>query len=442
MIPALLLAAATLVSPQYTGNTSAGRREAMWFEHDGISTNPGVKDRFSVVKPVAASEGNAPLLVVLHWRGAGMPGKGVDMQTQVSDDKDAVFSAPDDFFILNLDDIRDYNIIFGRTHDDYWWGATAEYKGPVEEDVQRLYLKPTPCEERILATVEWVAANFPIDRKRIYLCGNSMGGQAATAIGLAHGDVFAAVNANVPATPWYAVGRLGLDDDSNAARFPDPPIYVDWSGVNDPWSRDRHRVIDSRPSRKWPHIVLWGDFGHCGHVSKAREKNDLVERFDWLSARLDEAYPAFTSASCDDVLPWPFSVWKPKTRWFGPCAGDIYEAEMEPGHRAPKAGGMNAFFRWRNIKDGESGFAMELYIASPEELCTTQFAVPEAAVADVAIRRIQSASISAATQVEWSYGEKTGTVPKQPGGPVIIENLPLTRNKETLYLKSVTCKEE
>lgn len=442
MTAAILLAAATLVSPVQTGATVAGRREALWYSHDGTSIDAGTLDRFSVVKPVSASEGKAPLLVVLHWRGAGMPGKGVDMQTALSDSKDAVFSAPDDFYILNLDDMRDYNVLLCRTHDDYWWGATSEYKGPVEEDVPRLRLKATRCEERILATVEWVAENFPIDRNRIYLCGNSMGGQASTAIGLAHGELFAAVNANVPATPWYAVGRLGLDDDANAALFPDPPVYVEWSGVDDVWSRDRHRVVEPLRRRKWPHIVLWGDFGHCGSVSKARVKNALVERFDWLSVRRDDAYPVFTSASCDDLLPWPFAVWKPATRWFGCWAGDIYDAEMEIRHGAKKSGNINAFFRWRNIEDGESGLAMELFIASPEELGAERSAVPEAAIADVTIRRIQSAAIRDAEEVAWSFGGKTGTVPKTPGGPVTIENLPLTRERVALRLKNAKCKEK
>ena len=66
------------------------------------------------------------------------------------------------------------------------------------------------CEKRILDTVEWTVRKLGIDRNRVYICGNSMGGQAAEAIGLAHGEVFAAVNANVPATCWFAAARLGF----------------------------------------------------------------------------------------------------------------------------------------------------------------------------------------------------------------------------------------
>ena len=69
-----------------------------------------------------------------------------------------------------------------------------------------------PCMKRVLDTVEWAVRKFKIDRNRIYLCGNSMGGQGALAIGLRHGEVFAAVNANVPATIVYPAAQMGFID--------------------------------------------------------------------------------------------------------------------------------------------------------------------------------------------------------------------------------------
>lgn len=435
-LSAILLAASTLsISPEMIDSGMAGRRETLWYRHEGFVSAPGPADRFSVVKPAKENSAPSPLLVVLHWRGGGLPGKGVDMQTALSDEKDRVFSAPDDFYILNLDDIRNYNVLTGSEHDDYWWGATSAYKGPVPQDVPRLYLKETTCEKRILATVEWTASNFPVDRDRIYLCGNSMGGQAATAIGLAHGDIFAAVNANVPATPWYAFARLGLDKAPFASLFPDPPVYVEWNGVDDIWSRDRHVIVDALALRKWPHIVLWGDFGHCGSVAEARKKNDLVEKFDWLSVRRRDAYAVFTNASCDDVLPWPFAVWEPKTRLFGAWAGDIYDAEMEIPSKAPKSGQINAFFRWRNIKDSEDAFSIGLYIASPEELGSSLFDTPGSAIADVTLQRIQSQAVRNAEFLEWTYGDMSGTICKRPGESPTIENIPVERTMRILTLR-------
>lgn len=423
----------------------AGRRAIDWYRHSadpawGGKTN--VTDRFSVVHPVDGGAAGRPLLVVLHWRGAGWPGKGVDMQTVLADEKGRVYSAPDDFFILTLDDIRNYNVLLGRTHDEYWWGATPSYAGPTREDVPRLLNRVTPCERRVMDCVEWTIRRYSIDRARVYLCGNSMGGQAAYAIGLPHGEVFAAVNANVPATVWYAAARLGFVDADgrdepnwSVAGLPEPPVCVEWSGVDDVWSREREVVLRNLVRRKWPHIVLWGDFGHCGSVERARRRNDLVERFDWLSIRKDEAYPVFTVASCNDKLPWPFSVWRPHYRRFLGWRGDIDYAEMQIAAGAPKCGQVNAFFRWRVIRDDAGGFAMELRIASADELGTRQFCPPEAALADVTVRRIQTPALASAARVAWEFGGASGIAERDGHGALTIRDLGIMRKPQTLRLR-------
>ncbi len=385
------------LAPEAFDEDTVGRREVSWYRHLGDPAWGGDTDywdRFSVVKPVDGDHVGRPLLVVLHWRGAGWPGKGVDMQTELADEKGRNFSAPDDFYILNLDDIRNYHVLWSRTHDQYWWGATPNYKGPTKEDVPRLLKGETACEKRVLDSIEWTIRRYNIDRNRVYLCGNSMGGQATYAIGLAHGEVFAAVNANVPATVWFAAARLGfVDEEGNDvttwddARFADPPPVVEWSGVDDMWSRDREVIIRNLQRRRWAHLILWGDYGHCGYVEKARQKNDLIERFDWLAIRKDEPYPVFTNASSDDKLPWPFKVWKPTCSHFSGWKGDIESAEMEIQDGAPKAGQINAYFRWETVKVDEVCVEMAIWLASPEELGTTQFTPPEHATADVTIRR-------------------------------------------------------
>ena len=444
----LLLAATALLnlSPERYDTETVGRRTVDWYRHTGDPAwgDPVTNfvDRFSVAKPVDGDAPGRPLLVVLHWRGAGWPGKGVDLQTRLVDEKDRVFSAPDDFYVLNLDDIRDYHVLLNRTHDQYWWGATPAYRGPTAADVPRLMAGETPCERRVLDSVEWTCRRYAVDRDRVYLCGNSMGGQAAYAIGLAHGEIFAAINANVPATVWFAAARLAmvnadgtLADDWDAARWADPPVAVEWSGVDDVWSRDREVIVRTLQRRRWPHLVLWGDYGHCGHVSAARTKNDLVERFDWLAVRRNEAYPAFTHASCDDTLPWPFKVWRPtKTGRFSGWAGDIEAAEMVIADGARPAGQINAFFRWRNVRDDDGGFAMDLWIASAAELPTRQFAPPDAATADVTLRRIQSPAFAAAPAVRWRFGGQAGVAHRDGHGALTIPALELTQKKERLVL--------
>ena len=433
------------IAPEMYRTAKSGRRAVEWFRHAGDPAwgDPVTNyvDRFSVVKPVEGDRAGAPLLVVLHWRGAGWPGKGVDMQTGLSDDKDRVFSAPDGFYILNLDDIRSYHVLFNRRHSQYWWGGTDEYRGPVAADVPRLMKGETPCERRVLDSVEWTVRRYGIDRDRVYLCGNSMGGQAAYAIGLAHGEVFAAVNANVPATVWFAAARLGFVNGAgrdvehwSVARFAEPPVCVEWSGVDDMWSREREVIVRNLVKRKWPHIVLWGDYGHCGIVSEARRRNDLVERFDWLSVRRNEAYPAFTGADCDDALPWPFRTWKPRYGWFSGWKGDVTSAEMEIAEGAKPSGQINAYFRWRNLRDDDGGFEMELRVATAEELGTRMFSPPESAVADVTVRRIQSPCLAAAERVRWTFGGRSGEAVRDEHGALTIPRLRISRTPETLKI--------
>ncbi len=433
------------IAPEKYEDGRAGRRAVEWYRHYGDPAWGGdtnYLDRFSVAKPVDGGSAGRPLLVVLHWRGAGCPGKGVDMQTGLADEKDRVFSAPDDFYILSLDDIRNYNVFVNRTHDQYWWGATPSYAGPTVGDVPRLLGKVTPCERRIMDCVEWTVRRYSIDRDRVYLCGNSMGGQATLAIGLAHGEVFAALNANVPATVWYAAARLGIvEADGTPARRPacvglaDPPVCVEWSGVDDVWSRERNVLHEGMERLKWQRILLWGDYGHCGSVRAARLKNDLVERFDWLSVRRNEAYPAFTSASCDDKMPWPLRTWKPHRCWFWGWKGDIDRAEMEVACGAPVCGQVNAFFRWRTKRDDDGGLEMDLWIAGADEIGTRQFQPPEAAIADVTVRRIQSRKIASARKVRWTFGDSSGVAARGEGGDLTVRDLGITRNPLTLRLE-------
>ncbi len=432
------------IAPFTDYEETVGRRVVTWFTHDEDPAWGGRKyrDRFSVALPVAGPRRGAPLLVVLHWRGAGWPGKGVDLQTSVVDEKNRVYSAPDDFYILTLDDMRDYHVLYNRTHDEYWWGATPSYAGPTAADVPRLRKGETSCEKRILDSVEWTIRTFDCDRNRVYICGNSMGGQAAEAIGLAHGEVFAAVNANVPATCWFAAARLGFvkddgtDDEAwSVDGFADPPPLVDWSGVDDTWSRGREVVYRNVAKRKWAMIGLWGDYGHCGDVVAARAKNDLVEKFDWFSIRKNEAYPAFTNAGSDDVLPWPFSVWVPETASFSGWKGDIVSAEMRVAERAKACGQVNAFFRWRVLSDTDDGLSMELRVASAAELKTRHFTPPEWTDADVTIRRIQSPKLRAARRFAWRFGERSGVVERDRHGALTLPALRIKKSPAVLSLR-------
>lgn len=429
------------ICPKETKTQTVGRRSVVWYAHD---TDPAWQaqapytDLFTVAKPVAGDQEHAPLLVQLHSRGGGKPTGGIQSQVACADIKGSVFEAKDEFYVLALDSMRNFDVGANRTHPEFWWGGCAKFCGPKESDLPRLRKEETSCERRVLDTIEWVVRTFKIDRNRIYLCGNSMGGQGALAIGLPHGEIFAAVNANVPATIWFPAARMDFVDDKgndnpafDSAKFADPPFVVDWSGSDDVWSRNHDVLYRNMAKHKYAILGLWGNFGHCGDVAVAREKNPMIERFDWTSIRKNAAYPVFTNASTDDKLPWPFSVWKPNVNTWGGWNGDIKgDSKMEIAVGAKLVGQVNGYFRWENVADVAKGLKMKLFLASADELGGVS--VPAEVKVDVSLRRIQAAQIKPGQSVGWTFGSAKGTVTADANGLVTIPGLVITGKKQLL----------
>ena len=432
------------MNPAPLRTETVGRRAVEWFEHDADPAWGGaaLKSQLAVAKPVAGDAKGAGLLVVLHSRGGGRPDGGIVAQVKTIDDKESVYTAPDGFYVLALDCMHGMNSVEQR-NPDFWWGGSDRFRGPVKEDVPRYLQGPTPAEKRLLDSVEWTIRRYGIDRNRVYLAGNSMGGQGALALGLPHGEVFAAIHANVPATVWLPAARLGfLAPDGSllpppAAPSPlaDPPVLLDWSGSNDHWSRNHELLWEGMRARKMALVGLWGDYGHEGSIAKARVKNDLVGSFDVFSVTRDKPYPVFTNASCDDKAPWPFSVYKPEFNTWGGYAGDVKRAEMKVAEGAKSAGQINAFFRWKALADEARGVAMELWIESPEALGTKQFAVPQTATADVTLRRVRVARPAPGRRYAWVFGAQKGVVAVGPDGLLTIPGLRLSRERTRLLVQ-------
>jgi poly(3-hydroxybutyrate) depolymerase len=437
-----VIAATSGFAPHETKTEQVGERTVVWYEH---GTDPAwgasrqFTDKFTVARPVSGDRNGAPLLVQLHGRGGGNPNGGILSLYKQCTDTDSVYACPGDFYVLALDSTRDFNVAANKTHDEFWWGGSHKFSGPAKGDIPRIRKGLTSCEKRVLATVKWVIEKYAIDRDRVYLCGNSMGGQGALAIGLPHGDIFAAVNANVPATIWFPVARMGFvkDDGSDdtafdASKFPDPPVCVDWSGSDDVWSRDHEILYRNMKKHKFSFMGLWGAYGHCGDVSAARGKNPLIERFDWLSVRKNAAYPVFTDASTDDACPWPFSVWKPQVNTWGGWSGEITGAtQRQIAAGAKPDGQVNGYFRWENVSDDASGLAMDLFLAPEADLGV---APPEQSVVDVSIRRVQGRKIAPNQKVAWTFGRKKGFVTADAHGLVTVPKLTVTGEKTRLTL--------
>ena len=376
------------------------------------SSRGGEMHNMIFVHPKNPSAGTkAPLFVTLHGHGASIIGN-YRWESMPIDDagKCDICWIPEDFYGLILE-VR-------RIED--WWGIPKDCVVPKVKGGERT---PVPdeiseTEKRVLEQVEWAASNFAVDRNRIYLGGASMGGSGTLGLGLMNGDVFAAIKANVSASPYHSIKRLGLGGD--LTRVPDPPVLVEYSAQNDRWSLDKDLLYSGMDAARYAIYAYWGPFGHTGRNSKVLPKNDLVGSFDIFDVRLDEPYVAFSAASCNDPMPWPDGYLKNKKHPLGLASGQ-----------------RNAYFRWENAKDSPGSFEVDLRLMTESDWKSSRFRFPKTAKADVTPRRVAKFSINANERIAWSYGEKTGEVVADKTGHVTIPQLEMTAAPRRLTLKHV-----
>ncbi len=412
-------------TPQRTKAEIFNGRMTEWFSHDSMpewgAANPDQKDTYIVVHPkdeTANTAKNRPLYVVFH--SAGHSAQTALECTQTPGNHD-IYHVPDGFFGLFID-------CYANRDTDWWWGGLRADETVDDGNRAKASGELQPVEKRIEATIRRVMTDYSIDPNRVYGCGNSMGGSGVLGFGLRHGDIFAAIKANVPAGVKHAAARmyfpfdLTSDSDATVADMPipegvilaDPPICVDYSGTNDQWSDGHEVLFAGMESRHYPLIAYWGNFGHENNHDKIKKVNDLIDTFDWLAVRRNEAYPVFTNASSDSEIPWPER-----------------ESASEPGQ-------VNAFFRWNNLTDMPENFQTSLFLIDAQTLGSILFTAPTEATADVSLRRLQQFSILPNEEICWTFGEQTGIICADTTGVITIPTLNITTQPQTLTLsKSV-----
>ncbi|MGI5832667.1 MAG: hypothetical protein ACOX6D_09105 [Thermoguttaceae bacterium] len=348
-------------------------------------------DIFAIYHPTEGV-GPHPLCVMFHSAGGGID---ESLYSAFKPDGCDVYHVPDNFYSLHLD-------CLSHKADDWWWGGVNPLH-PADDPVnlRNSGFDLQPVERRVLATICWVLANYDIDPNRVYLCGNSMGGSGTLGIGLRHGELFAAIKANVPAGILHAANRIGLPPFEIPAgvKIPDPPICIDYSAPNDQWSTGHELLYAGMGAKKYALIGYWGNFGHANSHAEINEFNDLIDTIDWTSIRKNEAYPVFTGADCDSPLPWPDR-----------------ENATEPGQ-------VNAYFRWTVYADTPNRFEIALRLTDSEELNSKIFTPPTEATADVSLRRLQMFRIAPGEAVDWEFAGTSGTVIADKDGLITIPNL-------------------
>ncbi len=335
---------------------------------------------FYVVSPRKPRK-NAPLCVVLHSANrTGFDYLGfrfLNRKVDPLDEPAAVLTGVlDDGYVLYLN----------STNDEWWGWTTAHRDGPQST--------LTPAEKRVLETIEWVITRYKIDRNAVYLSGVSMGGCGALALGLPHGDIFAAMLVVVPAGTEYAALRMGfpaalasdaspLEHDSWTQRIsgvglPDPPVLLDFSAQNDAWSKTQPELLRAAQKGRLPFVLAWAPFGHSAFRTPIEKFSEdaVALAFPWLEVRKNAAYPVFTHASSNQRSPW------------------------EGSSEFDESGQINAYFRWKNRQDKPSKFAMTLWIAHPT-VDNPPATMPATATADITLRRLQSFQVTPGRTYTW-----------------------------------------
>lgn len=302
-----------------------------------------------VVHPKTDREG-APLYVVLHSAGhnaeSSIKSGFIRSPDGVYNDH-GLYHAPDDCYGL-------------YPQSDAWWGRDN-----------------AATEKRVIETVAWAIKKYKIDPNRVYLAGISMGGSGSLGIGMRHGEIFASMMVWVPAGTEHVTRSmfLGRKTPPDTA-ISDPPILLNISAQDDGWSKGQDVLLKGVVEKKYSMIFGWGPFGHTGDTRAYVKNCGLVMAFPWLEIRRNEAYPVFLGATSDQKPPW-----------------------LHP-KGADERGQVNAYFRWKNVKDEPSEFAMRIWLEAPRKV-ESAYPAPKESVADVAIRRLQKFKVPAGKTCAW-----------------------------------------
>jgi len=321
-----------------------------------------------------------------------------------------------------------------------WWTGYHECLGTWKcwrEGVVRDY-----TQARLISFLDWAAAQWPIDRARVFTAGNSMGGSGSPSLALRRADRIAWcvswVGVHRPAdSPQFtssyervygdAAWKLlyqdrktpafeYFDDAAFVRRDPgrDTPLIVFSNGKNDHdigWPQAREFWKALQETRR-PHVFRWGLGGHGQRALLPGPEPD--ERQLGIDVRLDRTLPAFTRCSLD----------------------------ADPGDGDPKSGApegqSNLFLVWDSSDDkivdevGRWAMTLKLIRKAPAAECTV----------DVTPRRCFQFRSPPGTMVKWrnlsdaGAEVQAGKVAADLWGLVTIPGVTVTANGNRLIVES------
>ncbi len=385
-----------------------------WGYPDGSPKKP-----FVVCLPNEKAE-HPPMIVYLH--GAG--GKAyTSLPTKM-------YGFGPEFVSLSLD-------CEGPKGPEGWYGLFW-----AQNDRQKYATTLAPPEQRYLAEIEWVVRKYGIDRNRIYLWGHSMGGSGTLGLGMARGDIFAAIWAGVPAGVDHVWMRMGFPPLLARPRttqptsgravgstsqmvpgpdylrrisgigLPDAPPVINFSSQTDGWANNQENFIQACHDGRHLLVFCWAPFGHTQNYETA---NPIALAYPWLSIRKDQAYPVFTDATSDQKYPG-----------LNNKEGDQH-------------GQINVYFRWKAVTDEPAKFQMDLWLAD-SKVTTRPVSIPESSTADITPRRLQKFKVEAGKSYAWRVAEgdkvlQSGKARPDEVGLLTIPRVTITAQARTLTIE-------
>ena len=379
----------------------------------------------------AKPDNPAPLNLILHCWGSNLYGKGGAYSWHSWQDK-----------------TRGIGVASNQIPYD-WWTCYHENRGtwkPWTDGVNRDF-----TATRLLAFVDWVGGKWPVDKARMCVSGESMGGSGSTFIPIRYPGRFA-----------YAYSAVGIHNPAaitggfhesyarvvgtRKADLPHTGGRKVWDYLNDP------KIVREKPALDLPFIGFGNgknDHGigwpHAVDLAKALQQARQPHAVIWrlrghgsgtfyprIKFRSDQSLPAFTGCSLDDDIGTATKLAEPvdyKLPW-GQVAKDIYDGARE--------GQINTYLRWKtdDVVDLPERWEMTVYLTggkggAPEDACTV----------NITPRRLQKLKVAPGAAFAWTNtsvkaGEvvQTGRATPDVHGRVTLEKVTVTKDRNRIKL--------
>jgi hypothetical protein len=314
-------------------------------------------------------------------------------------------------------------------------------------------------ERRLLAYLDHFASQYPFDKNRVFVRGESMGGTGAMTLALRYPKVFAGGDAkkgatNLAYTKWKNQCEAIWGRVQTKVKNNDGVNVWDWQNLNWYFSKNHKdatwlRINNGKEDASVPFSLLAGQAGQLPSFYKqlsdykfghqcfwdGSSHNKRPQKFfvpdDWLEPhhakqcflRLDISFPAFTNFSANN---------NPGTGK-GAAVGEEHQLDNNT-YDGDKEGGFNRFLRWKSltIVDEPTEYSIELNMGSGD----AGYKGKGVETVDVTPRRLQKFEVKPGAVFTWTTSaNQTGEVTADAEGLLTVRKFKVTTEWTKLTIK-------